>query len=190
MDFPQKLRTRRLLLTRIERADHADFFRMRSAPEVTRALGPIASEQAGVLCNTLVEHWNHDGYGWWIARNSDSREFLGCGGLRPVTVEGVPETELAYGFLPAYWGHGYASELARVAVAQGFVRLGLRELVSYVLPENRASRRVVEKAGFICERAFVHAQRRHLLYRLKASAWCAAPQARAQRRVDAVLQMA
>ncbi|MGQ0522939.1 MAG: GNAT family N-acetyltransferase [Betaproteobacteria bacterium] len=190
MDFPTKLRTGRLLLTRIERRDGADFFRMRSAPEVTQILGAVDAEQARALCHTLAGHWDDQGYGWWMARAPDSGELLGYGGLRPVMVEGELETELGYGFLPEFWGRGYASELARVAVAQGFVRLAARDLVSYVLPEHHASRRVVEKAGFVCERPLVHARRPHLLYRLKASAWVAAPRLRQRARAEPLLQTA
>jgi RimJ/RimL family protein N-acetyltransferase len=189
MDFPQKLMTRRLLLTRIENTDQADFSSMRSAPEVTHVLGSLGRDEAQALCRTLAEHWTQHGYGWWTARDSGSGAFMGCGGLRAVTVDGVPETELAYGFLPQFWGHGYASELARVAVAQAFVRLGIREIVSYVLPGNHASRRVVEKAGFVRERPFMHARRQHLLYRLKAGAWCTASQMRERPR-EAMLQTA
>jgi len=79
---------------------------------------------------------------------------------------------------------------ARVAVAQGFVRLGVGEIVSYVLPGNHGSRRVVEKAGFACERPFMHARRQHLLYRLKACAWSTASQPRARPRAEAMLQTA
>jgi RimJ/RimL family protein N-acetyltransferase len=190
MDFPQKLMTRRLLLTRIENADQGDFFRMRSAPEVMHALGALERDAADALCRTLAEHWTQHGYGWWTARDARSGAFMGCGGLRAVMLEGVPETELAYGFLPQFWGHGYASELARVAVAQGFVRLGVGEIVSYVLPGNHGSRRVVEKAGFACERPFMHARRQHLLYRLRACAWSTASQPRARPRAEAMLQTA
>lgn len=190
MDFPQKLMTRRLLLTRIESADQTDFYRMRRAPEVTQAIGALERDEAVALCRILAEHWTEHGYGWWTAREPASGAFMGCGGLRAVMVEDRPETELAYGFLPQFWGHGYASELARVAVAQAFVRLGIREVVSYVLPGNHASRRVVEKAGFVCERPFMHARRQHLLYRLKAGAWCTALQPRGRTRAEAMLQTA
>ena len=175
MEFPQKLRTRRLLLTRMERGDLDDFRRMRSDPQVTEALGEADPQQAAVLIHKLGEHWERHGFGWWIARDPGSGRFLGCGGLRLTTVDRVRETELAYGFVPAYWGRGYATELVRVAVAQGFVRLGVRDIVSFVLPGNQASCRVMDKAGFSREREFIHAARPHALYRLKVDAWRVAP---------------
>jgi RimJ/RimL family protein N-acetyltransferase len=190
MEFPQNLRTRRLLLTRIARSDLDDFLRMRSDPQVTKALGEADPQQAAVLIHKLGEHWERHGFGWWIARDPGSGRFLGCGGLRSAIVDGATETEVAYGFLPEYWRRGYATELVRVAVAQGFVRLGVRDIVSFVLPGNQASCRVMDKAGFSCEREFIHAGRPHALYRLKVDAWRIAPlmQPVTRARNEAILQ--
>jgi RimJ/RimL family protein N-acetyltransferase len=190
MEFPLNLRTGRLLLTRLERADWSDYLRMRSAPEVARILGPMDCDKAAMLCQRLAEQWEEQGYGWWAMRDPKSGKFLGCGGLRSAVLEGTQATEVAYGLLPEFWGRGYASELVRTAVAQGFVRLGVQEIVSYVLPDNIASRRVVEKSGFVCERSLEHAKRPHLLYKLKARHWCAAPASRAGAQHDPMLQTA
>jgi len=46
-----------------------------------------------------------------------------------------------------YWGRGYAAEGARAALAFGFDVVGLREIVSYTVPANLRSRRVMEKIG-------------------------------------------
>ena len=190
MEFPQRLRTQHLLLSRIERTDLDDFTRMRGDPQVTQVLGGTDSQQAAALIHQLTEHWQRHGYGWWTAREPHSGAFLGCGGLRSGGVEGMRMTEVAYGFLPEYWGRGYATELVRVAVAQGFIRLGVRDIVSFVLPENSASRRVMEKAGFTCGPELIHAGRAHVLYRLEVNAWRVAPLMRAafQPRPSAVLQ--
>ena len=179
MDFPQRLRTQHLLLSRIGRNDLDDFTRMRNDPRVTRVLGVTDSQQAAALIHQLTEHWQRHGYGWWTARDPHSGAFLGCGGLRSGTVEGMRVTEVAYGFLPEHWRRGYATELVRVAVAQGFVRLGACDIVSFVLPQNSASRRVMEKAGFISGPELIHTGRPHVLYRLEVDAWRVAPLVRA-----------
>ena len=44
-------------------------------------------------------------------------------------------TRLAF----AYWGHGYATEAARAAIAFGFAEAGLEEIVSFTVPDNRRS---------------------------------------------------
>ena len=41
----------------------------------------------------------------------------------------------------------------------------LQRVVAYTLPDNWASRRVMEKAGFAYERDVMHVGLRHVLYR-------------------------
>ena len=63
-------------------------------------------------------------------------------------------------------GEGLATELARAAIAVGFGPLGRETLVALTLPDNRASRRVMEKAGLGYERDVEHAGLPHVLYRI------------------------
>ena len=191
MEFPQQLRTPRLHFTRTESKDRDDFLRMRGDPRFIEARGADATGAAAARFDLHTDHWERHGYGWWAVRDPETGIFLGCGGLQSARVEGADAIEVAYGFLPQFWGRGYASEVVRVAVAQGFVRLGAAEFVSFVLSTNAASRRVVEKAGFRYERQVTHAGGPHLLYRLTAPAWHAAPRAPATRtRAADVLQTA
>ena len=87
---------------------------------------------------------------------------------RHVLVEGRDEVEVGYGFVPEYWGRGFATELARESVRVGFNELRLPNMVSFTLPTNLASRRVMEKAGFRYERDFIYANLTHVLYRQRA----------------------
>ncbi|HMF20064.1 MAG TPA: GNAT family N-acetyltransferase [Gemmataceae bacterium] len=69
-----------------------------------------------------------------------------------------------------------ATEGARAALDFGFTTLGVNEIVSFTVPTNLRSRRVMEKIGMThCahgdfEHPLVpegHRLRRHILYRLK-----------------------
>ena len=55
---------------------------------------------------------------------------------------------LGFGGFTATAGHGYVAEAVRLAVRYAFEELGLDRLEADVQPENTASRRVVEQAGF------------------------------------------
>jgi ribosomal-protein-alanine N-acetyltransferase len=90
---------------------------------------------------------------------------VGRGGLQHTFVAGVNEIEVAWAIVPQRWGEGLATELARAAVDVAFDDLGLNQLVAFTLPSNVASRRVMEKAGFIFEREIVHVGLPHVLYR-------------------------
>ena len=78
-----------------------------------------------------------------------------------------------------HWGKGYATEAALAAVDFAFGRLGLDELVSFTVPGNSASRRVMEKLGMTHESArdFHHPDlprkspfSRHVFYRMSRDA--------------------
>jgi len=69
-----------------------------------------------------------------------------CGFVGRPSAEG--EAEIGYGFLPAFCGRGYATEAAAALVAWAFSHPEVRRVMAQAEPANRASVRVLEKAGF------------------------------------------
>ena len=59
------------------------------------------------------------------------------------------EVEIGYGILEEYRNNGFATEAAKAVVQFAFEKAGQDVLVAIVKPENTASRRVIEKLGFI-----------------------------------------
>jgi len=114
-----------------------------------------------------LAHWSTHGFGRWVLFDRQTGEFVGRGGLRTVEIEGQPEVELGYAIVPERWGQGLATELAEAAVEVAFRDLGLADVVAFTLPNNAASRRVMEKVGFEYERDFVRKGRDHVLYRIR-----------------------
>jgi RimJ/RimL family protein N-acetyltransferase len=166
------LRTPRLHLQRITQRDLLDIERMQADAQTMATLGGVRDAAATRrLVDDWIAHWDANGFGLWIARDATTGAFAGRGGVKHTVVGGRPEIEVAYGFLPAFWGRGLATELADASVRAGFAELGLAELVCFTLTTNRASQRVIEKVGFAFERGVEHAGLPHLLYRLRASAW-------------------
>jgi RimJ/RimL family protein N-acetyltransferase len=83
--------------------------------------------------------------------------------------------EIGWRLAAEYWGRGLATEGARAALRFGFERLKMSEIVSFTVPENGASRRVMEKLGMTRDAADDfdhpllaegHPLRRHVLYRI------------------------
>lgn len=56
--------------------------------------------------------------------------------------------EMGYWIGEPYWGKGIATHAVKLAVDYGFNRLGLIRIYSGVFEYNKASQRVLEKAGF------------------------------------------
>ena len=90
-----------------------------------------------------VRRWVEGVWGVW---ERDTGELVGDSTLFFAEEHG--EWELAYGFRHDRWGRGYATEAAQACVRHGFEILGLDRIVADVDPGNRASIRVLEKAGF------------------------------------------
>jgi RimJ/RimL family protein N-acetyltransferase len=165
-------RTQRLLLQRITLRDLPDIERMEADAQTMATLGGVRdAAQSHRRFEDWLAHWDTHGFGLWIARDVATNEFAGRGGLRHTVVGGRPEIEVAYAFGPAFWGRGLATEMAEASVRAGFADLGLADLVCFTLTTNRASQRVMEKAGFAYERDVEHAGLPHRLCRLRAADW-------------------
>jgi RimJ/RimL family protein N-acetyltransferase len=91
------------------------------------------------------------------------------------TAHFTPCTEVSWRLQRDQWGHGYATEAARACLHFAFATLRLPEVVSFTVPDNLRSRRVMERLG-MRRRAgedFEHPRlppghplRPHVLYRL------------------------
>ena len=80
------------------------------------------------------------------------------------------EVEVGWTVAPDRWGEGLATELGAASIAQAFGELGLADVVAFTLHDNVASRRVMDKLGFVYERDIVHAALPHVFYRLASTA--------------------
>ena len=58
-------------------------------------------------------------------------------------------TEIGYGILEEYQGQGYATEAVGAAVSWALQQPGVTRVEAETEPDNRASRRVLEKCGFV-----------------------------------------
>lgn len=161
--------TRRLRLSRPVLGDLDDLCRMEQDPRtMALLLGVRTPDQTRAGLDRMIAHWEAHGFGWWIARDPVGGGFLGRGGLRRVDIGGQAEVELGYGFHADHWGLGLATELARESVRLALQDLGLESVVSFTLPGNLASRRVMEKAGLSWEGEIEWASHPHVLYRIRA----------------------
>jgi len=104
-----------------------------------------------------------DGFAPWTVVTKGDRRIAGWGGLYEDPFDPGWGVEVGYHFHPRVWGQGYATELVRACtdVADNVLRLG--EISAFARPENRASRRVLEKSGFVVVRFVPEMER--LLYR-------------------------
>jgi RimJ/RimL family protein N-acetyltransferase len=87
------------------------------------------------------------GVGVWLTRETVSGQIVGfCGFLEIPSV--CAEPQLVYALYERFTGRGYATEMARSAIAHARSHAGFREISAGVDEINAASLRVLEKLGF------------------------------------------
>ncbi len=104
---------------------------------------------------TIPYYARHPGYGFWAAVEKGAGAFLGWFHLRPAldyrfaaeAAYCLGDRDLGYRFRRAVWGRGYATEGSRALVREAFTVLEAACVVATALVGNRASTRVMEKAG-------------------------------------------
>ena len=111
-----------------------------------------------------TRHWNAHGFGATLFCEHATAQPIGWGGLQYSTI-GIGEClTVGYVIAPESFGHGYATEIAIAAVGYAFGTLNAPELFASVLATNRASRRVLEKAGLSIHREIDHGQHIEVIY--------------------------
>ncbi|GMV29460.1 MAG: hypothetical protein AMXMBFR59_15850 [Rhodanobacteraceae bacterium] len=89
------------------------------------------------------------GHGLYRVDLKSTGESVGMCGL--IKRDTLPDVDIGYAFLPAYWGCGYAEEAARATLAHA-QELGLLRILAIVTPGNERSIRLLEKLGLRHER--------------------------------------
>lgn len=138
-----RLRCRRWRLTDLDRlyAVYADEEGARWVGDGT----PITWDECRRWLEVTAHNYRERGYGMFALEDRASGEVVGfCGLVHP---GGQVEAEIKYAFLRSHWGRGLASEMAPALLDHGRRCHGLEQIIATVAPENRASQRVLEKAG-------------------------------------------
>ncbi len=129
--------------------------------------GAWTADRSAQFVHGAVEHWQRKGYGQWMFAEKATGRTVGRCGLRHYRLDNCDEIELLYAFEPDVWGRGYGSEAACAVVNHAFDTVGVESIVSFTLPDNPASRRVMEKAGLRFEKEMIRLEPpAFLVYRL------------------------
>ena len=99
----------------------------------------------------LNSYQNHSEFGIFAAYFNNSDEFIGWFQFE-VDKEIDDAIEIGWRIKKQHWGNGYATEIAIVLAEKGMV-MG-KTIVARTMIENKASIRVMEKAGLSFEKEF------------------------------------
>ncbi|MGC4096398.1 MAG: GNAT family N-acetyltransferase [Nitrospira sp.] len=178
MTIPHELITDRLRLRRWLPADLVPFAALNADARVTAYLPrPLSQEESNALVARIETHFDEHGFGLWAVEIRNTQTFMGFIGLLVPQFKShfTPCVEIGWRLGAEHWGYGYATEGSRAVLAFGFKVLGLTEVVSFTVPENVRSRRVMERLGMVhkasddFEHPLLpegHPLRCHVLYRI------------------------
>ena len=173
------LETDRLLLRRWKASDREPFAEMNADPRVMEFFPDcLTREESDRLIDRIEAHFDNHGFGLFAAELKAEGKLIGFIGLHVASFQAhfTPCVEIGWRIAAPYWGKGLATEGSREVIRFAFDRLRLESLVSFTVPGNTASRRLMEKLGMTRDPAddFDHPKLppghrllRHVLYRLK-----------------------
>ena len=174
-----ELRTDRLIMRRWRGEDREPFATLAGDPEVMEHFPALLTRAAAdAFIDETEAEFDQRGWGLWALEVAQTGQFIGYTGLEIPGFEEhfTPAVEVGWRMARHAWGHGYATEAARAALAFGFDELQLAEIVSFTATGNLRSRAVMERLGMTHDPSedFDHPRlpdghplQRHVLYRLR-----------------------
>jgi RimJ/RimL family protein N-acetyltransferase len=150
------LRTPRLLLREWRDDDREPFAAMCADPDLMRYYyrPPADRVATDAWIDRMRRHNGEHGFAYWAVELPGDAGLIGAIGLtrvRSPDFRFAPAVEIGWRLARSHWGRGYATEAAHAVLDDGFGRLGLAEIVSFTVPANSRSWRVMERLGMTRE---------------------------------------
>jgi RimJ/RimL family protein N-acetyltransferase len=170
------LTTPRLRLEPMAEAHFDELFAMNSTPEVMRYITgkPDTRADTQAMIERVKARWAEDGFSWWSMFEQASGRFLGACGVMYLGRDEENPLELGWRLRPDAWGQGFASEAAACIAQFAFDALEAPQVCAICHPENRASRRVMERIGMHYRGGEVWYERDVAVYAMTREQWLAA----------------
>ncbi|MFT5538719.1 MAG: ribosomal-protein-alanine N-acetyltransferase [Alphaproteobacteria bacterium] len=146
-----ELATERLILRPITSSDWPDVLRLAGDNDVARWTAslqhPLSEQDAKTWIERRTQRQTSTGVGYvFSVISKDDGAFIGVTGFH--TDSGTSRADIGYWFGKPFWGQGYATEALFCALEFAFDKLGHTVVAATAFPDNGASMRVLEKAGF------------------------------------------
>lgn len=144
--------TERLILRPFTKDDTEAVYAMRSDAGIMRFI----REPQKTLTETenwirlVSSRWQDEKIGFCAVIEKSSGKLIGWCGLWRLKETG--EIEIGYAISAEYQGLGLATEAAQVFLKYGFEEINAEKIVAVAHPDNKSSRRVMEKLGMKFEK--------------------------------------
>ncbi len=183
------LETPRLSLRPLCEDDREYVIALNTDPEVVRYISPgevPTRDEASVWFDKVERETgqpipgrsNGEGLpGWMVMESRPGGDWVGLASLRVLSQNHLkalgigPQVEVGYRLHRAFWGNGFATDVARLLVEHGFNTLQLPLITAIVNIENAPSNRIIQKLGFTHERVYECSNQRINYYTLSRDSY-------------------
>lgn len=142
--------TDRTVIVEIELDDAAFFFELMRSPGFIKYIGDrklVDLQQAEQhVQEYFLDFYQKRGFGHYLVQNLAGQSMGAVGFLKKSYLQ---YEDFGFAFLPEFCGQGLAGEASRFLLNYAGARLGLKVLDAITVPDNQASRGLLEKLGFI-----------------------------------------
>jgi ribosomal-protein-alanine N-acetyltransferase len=161
--------TPRMIVSCFGPGDGDSFFRINGDPKVMQYIRPPKNRKASdqFLSENLALYKDGALQGRYKVETRNARALVGTFSF--LVLAGTDDCHAGYALLPEAWGYGYATELLVAGTAFYFQTTHKERLYAIAESENRASIRVMEKAGYRFQSESLENEKRLLLYCIHAS---------------------
>ena len=148
------LETERLLLRPFTTDDAPFALTLLNEPSFLRFIGDKKvrnlEDARQYLLNGPIASYERHGFGLLLVELKDSKTPAGMCGL--LKREELPDPDIGFAFVPAYWRQGFAFEAATAVMNDARERLKLTSILAIVSPDNDSSIKLLERLGLKFER--------------------------------------
>ncbi len=148
--FTSAMRVMKITLRKFQETDFDSYYQlvgdlrvMKMVTERAFDLNEAKEDFAKLLQNDQID----ERFGHFMMINSNTNEFIGLGKLS-IEDRKTERAEIGYLLLPKFWGKGIGHKVARILVEMA-VSTKLKHLYAIIDPKNVASRKILEKQGFV-----------------------------------------
>jgi RimJ/RimL family protein N-acetyltransferase len=148
------LETKRLILREFNVDDAEFILGLVNEPSFLRYIGDKKVRELEharqYLLNGPVASYERNDFGLYLVELREPRTSIGMCGL--LKREELPDPDIGFAFLPAFWNKGFAFEAATAVLQNARERLHLERLLAITSLDNEASIGLLQRLGFRFER--------------------------------------
>jgi RimJ/RimL family protein N-acetyltransferase len=154
VSFVNVIETERLVLRRLSVEDAGFVLELLNQPSFLRFIGDkgvrTLDDARDYILTGPISSYDQFGFGLYMTILKGEQIPIGICGL--LKRKYLPDVDIGFAFLPAFWAKGYASEAASAVMAYGRDVLGIKRIVAITSTDNYGSIKVLEKLGLRFDR--------------------------------------